>query len=300
MYDDRTCCSMNKYLKNAKEYEKLRHFILIRNRILAFIYCVCSLQFVLLLCATQQYMLGWIVLFGSIEHFLYQTEYKTISSANAMAFAGLIKVDNRLMLYILVNQSKIEKLYFSQEVIEILSNEMFEQDGDYFFKYLCLSNMFSEICDDTYNGFAKYIDLIVKNVIDCTPDELQTILYMKKDIKYKDMDDDICIFYNNYREFLLYVLMYYRIKENCNAYIGLNNYIQYMLDKVEKDCVKDTKLSESFLTEKFKEYKGLYQKVLGFEFVPETSVFTGYDTLPVWKTYRQKFVDTYNNLKETV
>ena len=47
VYDDRTCFSMNKYLDDAREYEKLRRHILIRNRILALIYCVCSLLFVL-------------------------------------------------------------------------------------------------------------------------------------------------------------------------------------------------------------------------------------------------------------
>lgn len=199
VYDDRTCFSMDKYLKNAKEYEKLRQHIQIRNRILALIYGVCSLLFVLLLCVGGQYMVGWIVLFGSIEHFLYQSEYKTIGSANAMAFAGLKKVDDRLMLHMLVNQSKMEKLYFGQEVIEILSKEMFQQDGDYFFKYLCLSGMFREVYDGRDSGLSEYIDKKVRNIIDCTPEELQTIAYMKKDIKYKNIDDSICIFYNSYR-----------------------------------------------------------------------------------------------------
>lgn len=296
VYDDRTCFSMNKYLKNAQGYEKLRQHILNRNRILAFIYCVCSLLSVWLLYVNKHYVVAWIVLFGSVEHFLYQSEYKTIGSANAMAFAGLNKVDDRLMLHMFVNQSKIEKLYFGQEVIEILSEEMFKQDGDYFFKYLCLSGMFIEVCDGSENALSKYIDVVIKNIIECSPKQLKTIEHMKKDIKYKDMGNNVCIFYNSYREFLLYVLMYYRIKRNRNAYIELNNYIKYMLNKIEKDCVKDTVLSETVLAKKFREYKELYQQVLDFEFVPETSMFTGYDTLPVWKENREKFVNAYRDM----
>lgn len=297
-YDDRTCFSMNRYLKNTKGYEKLCQHILIRNRTLALIYCVCSMLSVILLYVGGQYMIGWIVLFGSIEHFLYQSEYKTIESANAMAFAGLDKIDDRLMLHIFVNQSKMEKLYFSQEVIEILSAEMYKQNGDYFFKYLCLSGMFNEVYDSKDNTLSKYIDVLVKNIIKCTPKQLKTIEYMKKDKKYKDMDDDICIFYNNYREFLLYFLMYYRIKGNHNAYIELHNYIEYMLNKVENVCVKATILSETVLAEKFQEYKSLYQQVLNFEFTPETNVFTGYDSLPVWKDHREKFINAYNAINQ--
>lgn len=297
VYDDRTCFSMNRYLKNAHGYEDLRQHIQIRNRILALTYCAFSCLFALSLFLVQQYMICWLVLFGAIEHFLYQSEYKAIGSANAMAFAGLNKVDDRLMLHMLVNQSKIEELHFGQEVAHILSKEMFKPDGDYFFKYMCLSSMFVEIYNDKENDLSKYIDIKVKNIIECSSEELKTIEYMKKDVKFKDIDDDICIFYNNYREFLLYVLMYYKIKGNRNAYIGLNNYIQYMLNKVENDCVKDNILSETVLSEKFREYKGLYQRVLQFEFEAETSVFTGYDTLPVWKEYRENFIKEYNNMK---
>lgn len=70
-----------------------------------------------------------------------------------------------------------------------------------------------------------------------------------------------------------------------------------MLSKVENDCVKDTLLSEAVLAKKFREYKGLYQQVLDFGFAPETSVFTGYDTLPVWKEHRENFVKAYNDMK---
>lgn len=296
VYDDRTCFSINKYLRDIKGYEELRQHLLIRNRILASIYCVCSLLSVISLCMVQKYIIAWIVFFGSVEHFLYQCEYKKIGSANAMAFAGLKKIDDRLMLHMLVNQSKIEELNFGKEVTNILSEEMFKQDGEYFFRYLCLSSIFSEVYSNKENNLSKYIDVIVKNIINCTPEALQSIEHMKSDLKYKNIDDDICVFYNSYREFLLYVLMYYKIKQNRNAYIGLNNYIRHMLDKVENDYVQDTAISEFILSDIFQEYKSIYRKILNFEFVPETSVFTGYEALPVWKQHRENFVETYNKM----
>ena len=48
------------------------------------------------------------------------------------------------------------------------------------------------------------------------------------------------------------------------------------------------------LSEKFYEYQDLFHQVLERRFTPETSIFTGYDTLPLWKKDRQDFIDKYN------
>lgn len=294
IYDDRTCFSMNKYVADSYGYEKLRNKIKNRNRFLTVVYVICSSIIVITLIAFKRYVLSWIFLVGFIEHFFYQSEYKKIGSANAMAFSGLINVDDRLMLHILVNQSKIEALDFGQEVADILSKQMFKEDGEYFFKNLCLSSMFNEIYSKKQNNFSEYIDIIVEGIIENAPEQMRLIETMKKDIRYQNIDDTVCIFYRNYREFLLYVLMYYRINNNVNGFIGLNNYIRYMLEIIERNYIKDTILSEHVLAEKFEEYKNLYLKILNGEFLPETSIFTGYETLPIWKQYREHFIKTYN------
>lgn len=57
-------------------------------------------------------------------------------------------------------------------------------------------------------------------------------------------------------------------------------------------------LSEYLLSDKFHEYKNLYQKVIQYEFEEETTIFTGYDTLPLWKETRSEFVRKYNKISE--
>ena len=114
-----------------------------------------------------------------------------------MAFAGLRKADNRLMLHMLVNQSKMEVLDFGEETVQLLAEDMFDKDVGYFF--------------------------------------------------------------------IIFV------------------------------CVHENLLPQMVLSEKFREYSGLYKKVLRHEFKAEKSIFTGYDTLPVWNSYREMFIQKYNN-----
>lgn len=138
-------------------------------------------------------------------------------------------------------------------------------------------------------------DIKVENIINETPDAMKLIDGMEKQFKYKYIEPSICLFFVNYREFLLYVLMYYKLKNKQMQYIWLNNYIQCMLEQVGKECVHNSILSEKILENKFEEYKDLYQKVLQHEFREETTIFTGYDTLPLWKEARHEFVRRYNN-----
>lgn len=71
-----------------------------------------------------------------------------------------------------------------------------------------------------------------------------------------------------------------------------------MLGRVEEECVNNSVLSQYVLSNKFGEYEGLYQNVLDYEFVKETTIFTGYDTLPGWKEARSGFVKKYNQMGE--
>lgn len=297
VYDDRTCFAMNRYLKDKSSFETLCSYILKRNRILATIYCLVSLG-IMFLCAYINLALAWLIGIGALEHFLYQAEYKKLTSANAMAFAGLRKVDTRLMLHMLSNQSKIEILDIGEEVAKILSIEMLDPDGGYFFNYLCLSSIFNEICDGSSNSLSFYMREKVE-LIKCNSDvALQSVKYTDKDPFFKYIDKDVCLFYNNYREFLLYVLMYFELIEDTSGFKTLNNYIKYMLEKVEKYYIKDNKLSNAILTKKFDEYRDLYHNVLSFKVIEEKTIFTGYETLPIWRKQRAQFIKLYNSKKD--
>ena len=297
-YDDRTCFSMNKYLKDEKVFEELRYFIKKRNRMLAVIYLLCSASIVLICSINQWFVVGWMILIGAIEHFHYQWEYKTIQAANAMSFAGLKCADNRLLLHMLANQSNLENLNIGEEVAELLSKDMYSRDGGYFFNYLCLSSMFYECTASQLKGheflLRKYMDKKVSSIIDASEYAMGLVKYTDDDILLKNIDKKICLFYDNYREFLLYVLMYYKLKGEELRYKQLKNYIKYMLAEVEAECVNESIMSNCVLSNKFDEYKNLFQMVLEGDFTPETSMFTGYDTLPVWKEQREKFVSQYN------
>lgn len=142
------------------------------------------------------------------------------------------------------------------------------------------------------------MDKKVDNIIKETPDAMEMVNGLEKDFKYKNIDKTICLFFANYREFLLYVLMYYKLKGRTQEYIGLNNYIRYMLDIVEIKCVNDSMLSEYCLSEKFVNFKNLYQNVIRQRFAEETTIFSGYDTLPLWKEMRSGFVQEYNAISE--
>lgn len=298
VYEDRTCFSMNQYLQNEKELKKLCVYIVKRNRVLLGIYLFFLFVMECILFETEQYSLMWLILIGGIEHVVYQMDYKKIGSSNAMAFAGLTGIKIRLLLHMLVNQSKVEKLVFGKEVAEILSEEMYDANGGYFFNYLCLSVMYNEICYDIQNELISYMDKKVENIKQETPAAMQLVSGVENKFKYKYISPSICLFYANYREFLLYVLMYYKLKNREGEYIRLNNYIRYMLDSVEKECVKNSILSEYILSNKFEEYKNLYQKVIRHEFTEETTIFTGYDTLPLWKETRSEFAHKYNKMNE--
>lgn len=301
VYDDRTCFSMNKYVKDKVSFEKLRKFILVRNRVSAGIYTTCIVGITLFCVACHWFAVGWTILLGAMEHFYYQYEYKTIEAANAMAFAGLKRVDNRLLLHILVNQSKLESLDIGGEVAEILAKDMYDRDGGYFFNYLCLSGMFYEVSEGLEQEFSlrKYMDQKVDNIIDCSDSAMSSVKYRENQLMYQNIDRKICLFFDNYREFLLYVLMYYELKEEKIRYQRLKNYMEYMLREVDKKCVHDSVLSESVLSNKFYEYQDLFYQVLEKTFIPEKSIFTGYETLPIWKTQREKFIEVYNADEDT-
>lgn len=299
-YDDRTCFSMNKYVKDKKAFEELRKFIRKRNRVLAGIYLFCSVSIVLICSINQWFVVGWMILIGAIEHFHYQWEYKTIQAANAMSFAGLKYVDNRLLLHMLANQSKLENLNIGEEVAELLSKDMYSRDGGYFFNYFCLSGMFYE-CTATQSKehkfvLRRYMDQKVSNITEASECAMGLVKYTDSDALLKNIDKKICLFYDNYREFLLYVLMYYKLKGEQVCYKRLKNYIEDMLAEVETKCINDSILSNYVLANKFDEYKNLFQMVLEGSFTPETSIFTGYDTLPVWKKQREKFISQYHIL----
>lgn len=295
VYDDRTCFSMNKYLQDKLGFQKLCAYILKRNRVLFVIYLLVLAAVEYMLFQMKLYALMWLIVIGGVEHIVYQMEYRHIGTPNAMAFAGIGGVTTRLILHILVNQSKVESLVVGKEVVKILSEEMYDADGGYFFNYLCLSAMYNEMCHGVENEFTSYMDIKVENIINETPDAMKLIDGMEKQFKYKYIEPSICLFFVNYREFLLYVLMYYKLKNKQMQYIWLNNYIQCMLEQVGKECVHNSILSEKILENKFEEYKDLYQKVLQHEFREETTIFTGYDTLPLWKEARHEFVRRYNN-----
>lgn len=240
------------------------------------------------------------ILIGAIEHFHYQWEYKTIQAANAMSFASLKYVDNRLLLHMLANQSKLENLNIGEEVAELLSKDMYSRDGGYFFNYLCLSGMFYE-CTATQSKehkfvLRRYMDQKVSNITEASECAMGLVKYTDSDALLKNIDKKICLFYDNYREFLLYVLMYYKLKGEQVCYKRLKNYIEDMLAEVETKCINDSILSNYVLANKFDEYKNLFQMVLEGSFTPETSIFTGYDTLPVWKKQREKFISHYHIL----
>ena len=288
---------MNEYLKDKSGYEKLCSYILKRNRILLGIYVLFMTMVVCGFLKLEQYAVMWMVLIGGIEHIMYQMEYKKTGSANAMAFAGVTSVNVKLILHMLVNQSKIEGLSIGREVVEILSSEMYDANGGYFFNYLCLNAMFHEICDGQENEFVVYMDKKVNNIKGETTTAMELVKGIEKQFAYKYIAKEVCLFYVNYREFLLYVLMYYKLKDRKLDYMALKNYIKHMLSRVENECVKNSILSENILTNKFEEYKGLYENVLECSFKEETSIFTGYDTLPVWNESRSGFVRKYNESK---
>lgn len=296
VYDDRTCFSMNKYLKTKEGFKKLCIYILKRNRLLLGIYILFTLAVVCMLYNEERYTFMWLFLIGGIDHIVYQMDYKQIGSPDAMAFAGVKGIKANLILHMLANQFKIEKLSVGKEVAEILSEEMYDTSGGYFFNYICLSSMYYEICYGVKNELVPYMDKKVENIKEETPAAMMLVSDLKNDFKYKYMDKSICLFYANYREFLLYVFMYYKLKNRTMKYVWLNNYIQNMLDRIENECVNDSLLSECFLGDKFDKYKNLYKKVIDHEFVEETTIFTGYDTLPLWRKSRSEFVKKYNKL----
>lgn len=207
VYEDRTCFYMNKFLQNKEGLKKLSSYILKRNRVLLGIYLLFLFAVEWILFKVEQYSLMWLFLFGAIDHVVYQMDYKQIGSPNAMAFAGVKGIKIRLILHMLVNQCKIEKLVPGKEVAEILSEEMYDADGGYFFNYLCLSAMYNEICNGMENELAPYIDKKVENIKNETSVALKLVSNVENQFKYKYIEPSICLFYANYREFLLYVLM---------------------------------------------------------------------------------------------
>lgn len=295
-YDDRTCFAMNKYLENENGYKNLCAYILKRNRILLGIYLLFTVIVSCVVYKLEFYGLMWIIFIGTIDHIVYQMDYKKIGSSDAMAFAGVRGVNARLIIHMLANQCKIEKLVISKEVVEILSEEMYDANGGYFFNYLSVSTMYNEVCSAFESELVPYIDAKVENIMKETPDAMKLVSGLENDFKYKYIDKSICLFYANYREFLVYVLMYYKLKGRTMEYVGLSNYIRYMLNIIEDKCVNDSMLSAYLLNEKFEEYQNLYQMVIQHEFIPETTVFTGYDTLPLWKEMRNEFVRKYNGI----
>lgn len=109
---------MNEYLLNKDAFFQLGKFMEKRNRFLAGVYVIIIAGILILFNAEEWYLMSWIFFWGAAEHFHYQWEYKTIETANGMAFAGLRHADNRLLLHILVNQSKFENLDIGDEVAE--------------------------------------------------------------------------------------------------------------------------------------------------------------------------------------
>lgn len=252
VYDDRTCFSVENYLHNVSTYKALRKYINKHNRKLALIYFILSVATVTtcIWCGLQ--MVSWIFAIGALEHFLYQSEFSKKESANGMAFASLSKENDNLIMHILANQSKIEPLKYSSSVAEYLSNYMFDCEMGYFFNYLCLSNMFREIYDgENSDCLITHMNRKVQSIINEDEVALDSIKYLEKDVRYKYIDKKTCLFYENYREFLLYVLMYYRIRNNVNYYKQLKNYIQNMLDRIENQYVDNTYLSNFFYKKNF-------------------------------------------------
>ena len=298
VYDDRTCFSMNKYLEDQKGLKKLSAYLLKRNRVLLGIYLLFTTVVICLLFEAEMYSLVWLFFLGGIDHIVYQMDYKQVGSSDAMAFAGVNGIKVRLILHMLANQCRIEKLTIGKEVAGILSEEMYDVNGGYFFNYLCLSTLYNEICCGVENEMVSYMDEKVENIKNETPAAMKLVSGLEKEFKYKHIDKSICLFYANYREFLLYVLMYYKLKNRTLEYVGLNNYVRYMLDNVENKCVKNSILSEYILSSKFEEYKNLYQNVMRHEFTEETTIFTGYDTLPLWQETRSEFVKKFNGMNK--
>lgn len=302
IYDDRTCFEMNEYLLNKDTFFQLGKFIEKRNRFLAGVYVIIIAGILILFNAGEWYLMSWIFFWGAAEHFHYQWEYKTIETANGMAFAGLRHADNRLLLHILVNQSKFENLDIGDEVAELLAEERYDRDGGYFFNYLCLSSMFAGIKQENQfnqgNALRKYMDEKVDNIMNETEDAMNLVKYSSTHPLYKNINKRICLFFDHYREFLLYVLMYYSLQKEELRYGQLKRYIEYMLREIDEKCVNDSVLSDFVLSEKFYEYQDLFHQVLERQFTPETSIFTGYDTLPLWKKDRQDFIDKYNRNAE--
>ena len=310
IYDDRTNFLMNDYLKNLESFENLRVFIKKRNELLLSIYCISSMGIIAFCLYNGLVITSWIFVVGAVEHVVYHSSYKTIEDSNGMAFAGIKSVDNRLLLRIIVNQCKVETLDISEEVGTILSEDRYDRDGGYLFNYLCLSNIFRKVnmegeqdsrrkegrLQENIDILEKYMNEKVDNILNNTEKILEIVNYTDASLIYKTIDKKVCIFYDNYREFLLYVLMYYRLTQDYIRYENLNCYIESMLRYIHNKYISDTELSEFVLSKKFYEFKELYDNVLNYNFSAEVSIFTGYDTLPLWKEQRENFIRQYNKM----
>lgn len=62
------------------------------------------------------------------------------------------------------------------------------------------------------------------------------------------------------------------------------------------EYISESILSNAILSDKFYTYKNLYLDVLEKRFLPEKTIFSGYDTLPVWKEQRELFIEKFHSV----
>lgn len=295
IYEDRTCFSMKEFLLSKNDFERLTKFVCITNRILAIIYIMVSLTIVYLAIMSESFIFAWVFAWGMIEHFFYQRVYGKRESVNGLAFAGIYKVNLRLLLHLLFNQSKIERLDISGEVCEIISKEMYDIDGGYYFDQLCIKLIYQEVVLGIPNNLIRYVMKKIDNIYMSNESINKMYSYIEQDKFRKCIPKDICVFFDHYYEYFTRILMYFDIKGQVNNYIMMKNYITVMLERVESECVKNTHLSKLMLEKSFAEYQDTFYSIQEKRFTAKKSIFIGYGWIYEWNFLQTRFVEIFNS-----